>query len=570
MHWNVLIGGSAGQGIDTVGRLFEKMLQRSGYYVFTHKDLMSRIRGGHNFSQIRFGTEKVWGHDRLVDVIVALDAASIQIHEPDLRPEGIMIGEVGLPWESLDGGKRQDSNLRRIPMIQLAKESGDPKAQTTVALGYLARYMGLDYTVAHQVLTERFGQASEVNLKAFDKGYALTEKAFTLPAGPISGELLLNGNEAVALGALAGGVSFYSAYPMSPATGVMNYLSEKQNAAGIIVEQAEDEISAINMAIGASYAGIRAMTGSSGGGVALMTESMGLTGMMETPLVLLDVQRPSPATGLPTRTEQSDLSFLLTASHGEIPRMIISVKNHADAFYQVPRALNIADQYQMLVILMSDQYLADSSTTVPAFDLAGLRIERCISDGSELAEGETYKRYKFTDSGISPRLLPGSVPHQIVITDSDEHDEYGHITESSTMRSAMMNKRMKRMTALREELLEPSCFGVQEPDYLLVGWGSTEGALAEATDILNEKGYLVTALSFGDVYPLPEALLTVYHKKAKTFITVEQNFTGQLGRLIRQETGLKTDFSILKYDGRQISAGEIVERFEREVVPYVG
>lgn len=560
MIYNVLIGGSAGQGMDTVSHLFEKVLQRSGYYVFSNKDYMSRIRGGHNFIQVRFGTEAVHGHQTQVDVILGFNEETLDIHAGKLTDGGHLLADEAISYDS--------PKFIPLGMNRIAKGLGNPRTMTSVALGYLVKYFGLNRESAHQVLKERFNSLAQINQQAFDQGYDAGSVFKQMPTGTAENQILINGNEAIALGAIAGGLSFYAAYPMTPSTSVMDFLSEKQNAGGFVVEQAEDEISAINMALGASYAGVRAMTGSSGGGLSLMTESLGLAGIMETPLVVVNVQRPGPATGLPTRTEQSDLSFLLTASHGEVPRMIIAVRNPEDAFYQTVRALNLADRYQMLVILMNDQYLADYKKTVPAFDFSRLTIERNLADGSHLAAGELYRRYKLTEDGLSPRLIPGAVKGQIVITDSDEHDEFGHITESDTMRVAMMNKRMNRLTLIKKELQEPNHYGHESPDYLLVGWGSTEGPIAEATALLAAEGHSVGALVFGDVYPLPEEKLMKMSASARKVINIEQNFTGQLGKLIRQETGIKCDASLLKYDGRQISAMEIVNRFKNEVMSH--
>ena len=356
---------------------------------------------------------------------------------------------------------------------------------------------------------------------------------------------------------------------MTPSTSVMTYLSKKSKEAGIAVEQAEDEIAAIIMALGASYAGARAMTGTSGGGFSLMVESLGLAAITEVPLVIVDSQRPAPATGLPTRTEQSDLSFILTASHGEGPRMILAVRNPKDAFYQTARALNIADKYQIPVIILTDQYLADATRTIEPFDFRKITIERHIASKEDI-EGEledgVYKRYKLTESGISKRIIPGGVEGQIVLVDSDEHDEYGHITESSKVRIAMMKKRMGKLDLLKQEVLEPEYFGVETPETLLVGWGSTYGPIKEAISMLKDEGASVGALIFGDIYPLPEKHLIKYAETAKKIVNVEQNYTGQLAKLIRQETGIKMDKSILKYDGRQISGYEIYNQLKSEVI----
>lgn len=314
------------------------------------------------------------------------------------------------------------------------------------------------------------------------------------------------------------------------------------------------------MAIGASYAGARAMTGTSGGGFCLKVEALGLSGIAEIPLVAVDVQRPGPATGLPTRTEQSDLKFVISAAQGEFPRMVIALKNHKDAFYQTIRAFDIAEKYQIPVILLSDQYLGDSTATVEPFDLSNIKVSE--PSKGEYQEGE-YLRYQLTESGISPRLIPGK-SRNFVSADSDEHDERGFITESADVRNQMMDKRMKKLDLLRKELLEPEFLGEENCEILLIGWGSTYGPIAEAVHTLNkaEPGKY-GALSFGDVYPLPTKVLKEKASKAKQIINIEQNATGQLKDLIREQTGILCTSSILKYDGRQISGEEIVERVRK-------
>ena len=395
-------------------------------------------------------------------------------------------------------------------------------------------------------------------------GYDLIESKHKMQGNDLSDHILINGNNAIALGAIAGGLDFYSAYPMTPATSIMTYLAKKQVETGMVVDQAEDEIAAINFAIGASYAGARAMTGSSGGGVSLMVEAFGLAGITETPIVIVDSQRPGPATGLPTRTEQSDLSFLLTASQGEFPRILISVRNAEDAFYKTVKALNLADKYQTVVILLTDQYLADSNITIPKYNLNNIEIERYISNGEELKEDEEYKRYKVTQSGISPRMIPGNSKNQVVLVDSDEHTEESHITEEAEVRNAQMEKRMKKLELIKKDIEEPEFIGKEDLEILLLGFGSTYGALKDAVEELNNQGEKVGALSFGDIYPLPEEGLRKYAKQAKIIINVEQNFTGQLGKLITQETGILMTYSILKYDGRQICGNDIVARLRKE------
>jgi 2-oxoglutarate ferredoxin oxidoreductase subunit alpha len=311
------------------------------------------------------------------------------------------------------------------------------------------------------------------------------------------------------------------------------------------------------MALGASYAGTRAMTGSSGGGFALMVEALSLAGILEQPVVVVNAQRPGPATGLSTRTEQADLRFVIHAGHGEFPKMVISLRNPQDAFYQTARAFNIAEKYQIPVIIMTEEYLTDYMMTMDPLDFSKVTIERNIVEAIEDSK-ERYKRYKYTESGVSPRLIPGKSKGVEILVDSHEHDEYGNIDESIETRINMMKKRMNKLEELKEELLEPDQLGVENPDILLVGFGATHGALLDAVTRLNEDGLSVGALVYGDIWPFPTKLINKLGKGAKKIITVEQNMTGQLESLILEKTRLEIFDRILKYDGRPINGDEII------------
>ena len=557
MEYNILIGGSAGQGLDTISDFLEKIIKKSGFYLFSNKDYMSRVRGGHNFIQIRFGENKVFAHKDKIDLILALDENTIEYHIDRLVDDGVIIADKGI--------KRDDKEILKLPLIELAKSLSLSKAFTSVAAGVILKYFSLGIEDIDKYFSKKLSdEIRSKNIEAVKLGYDLIDSKYKIEGKDLSKHILINGNNSMALGAIAGGLNFYSAYPMTPATSIMTYLAKTQTKTGIVVDQAEDEIAAINFAIGASYAGARAMTGSSGGGVSLMVEAFGLAGITETPVVVVDSQRPGPATGLPTRTEQSDLSFLLTAAQGEFPRAVISVRNAEDAFYKTVKALNLADKYQTLVILLTDQYLADANITIPKYDLENVKIENYISNGEELIDGEEYKRYKITESGISPRMIPGNPKGETVLVDSDEHTEEAHITEASDVRNAQMEKRMKKLQLMKDEMEEPEFIGNEDLDVLLVGFGSTYGALKDAIDELTSQGKKVGALSFGDIYPLPEKTLRKYASKAKKIVNVEQNYIGQLGKLITQETGILMNSSILKYDGRQITGNEIIERLGRE------
>ena len=554
--YNILIGGAAGQGIETTAAILQKFFTNSGYHVFAVRDFMSRVRGGHNFTLLRVGKDRIYSHSMKLDGIVAFNEETVHLHLSELKPEGFILCDSSYAVE--------DPRKIAIDMVAISKEIGNPRFAGMIAMGALLKLFGEDLSNADKVLRQFVReQFVEPNKKALTRGQELVQSRI-IPFGVRDKEkIILSGNQALALGAIAAGLRFYSAYPMSPSTTILEYLAAKSEVSGVVVEQAEDEIAAINMAIGASYAGVPSMTGTSGGGFSLKVEALGLSGMAEIPLVVVDVQRPGPVTGLPTRTEQSDLKFVISASQGEFPRMVIALRNHTDAFYQTARALDIAERYQIPVILLSDQYLGDATASVEPYDLLKIKVVKPL-EVEDVPEGE-YLRFRYTESGISPRLIPGRT-RNFVTADSDEHDEFGRITEDAHVRNQMMDKRMRKLESLKLELLEPEYVGAEECDTLIVGWGSTYGPIMEAIEILNREGNeKYGALLFGDVFPLPQKLLNEKSSKVKRIINVEQNATGQLADLIREQTGISCQESVLKYDGRQISGEEIVGRIRKGV-----
>lgn len=554
MIYNILIGGAAGLGMETISSILEKVLKRKGFEIFTIQDYMSRVRGGHNFFQIRFENEEINSHWDELDGIIALDKDTIDIHINKLKKDGFIISDEQI--------KIEDKRFIGLALKSIAKNIGNPKVHGSVALGAFVKLFNLDLSGVKELLSEKFKEEiANKNFSAFEEGFKLVTPKYQIQAKNKDSSILLGGNDAIALGALAAGCKFYSAYPMTPSTSIMNYLASKMNEAEIVVEQAEDEIASINMAIGASYAGVRAMTGSSGGGFALMVEAVGLSSMLEVPLVIAEIQRPGPTTGLPTRTEQADLKFVISSSPGEIPKMVIALRDPEDSFYQTIRAFNIADKYQIPVILLGDQFLADSIRTIKPFSLDNIKVERYLKD-DEYVSAPEYKRYEITETGISPRITPGKIPGLTVLVDSDEHDEYGHITESAEIRNKMNDKRLRKLEYLKEELLEPEFVGEENADTLLLAWGSLYSPVKEAVKLLNERAgsNKYASLVFGDIWPLPDKQLKKYAQKVKNIINIEQNATGQLAGLIREYTGIECNSSILKYDGRPISSQEIYNK----------
>ena len=522
MDYTILIGGAAGQGIETVVLLLEKTIKRSGYHVFTYKNYMSMVRGGHNFMQVRFSDKPITTYSTKVDMIFAMTEETVDFHIGNLKEDGLVI---------LDEEHHRGQDYVHLTLQSIAKEIGNQKVVPTVGFGAIAKYFDLDLEIAIKALGETFkGKVLDLNIEALNRGYELVQTQFSLEKKK-DDRIIINGNQALALGAIAAGVKYYCGYPMTPSTSVMSYISAKSKEMGIVVDQIEDEVGALNMALGASYAGTRAMTGSSGGGFALMVEALSLSGILEQPVVVVNAQRPGPATGLSTRTEQADLRFVIHAGHGEFPKMVIALRNPQDAFYQTARAFNIAEKYQIPVILMTEEYMTDYMMTIDPLDFGKITIERSIADKPE-GKNERYKRYKYTEDGVSPRLIPGKIQGVEILVDSHEHNEYGNIDESIETRINMMKKRMKKLEGLKDELKEPDQLGDENPDILLVGFGATHGALLDAVARLNNDGMSVGALVYGDIWPFPTKLINKLGKNAKKIITVEQNMTGQLESLI--------------------------------------
>lgn len=561
---NIVIGGAAGQGMDTIAYLLGKTLARRGHGVLTAKDYMSRIRGGHNFTRLRIGTETPWAPSAATDILIALNNETYRLHRDQLSHAGRIVYDPGQFTPDEGPGR-----LAPVHLQALARKAGSPVMANTAAVGAVLALLAIPASAAETLLSDLFTDAvAEQNKAALRDGWEEARQAcgrscFALPEAKRDEQLFLDGNQTLGMSALASGCRFLSAYPMTPSTGIMTYLAGKQETHDIVVEQAEDEIAAINMALGASFAGARAMTCTSGGGFALMVEGLSLAGMTETPLVIVLAMRPGPATGLPTRTEQGDLEFALHAGHGEFPRAVLCAAFQEDAFYRLNKAFDLADKYQIPVIVLSDQNFADTARTIPPFDFSRLRYHRYLAEASNLVR--PYNRYRITDDGISPRALPGLFPGETVLADSDEHDENGNITEDAATRRLMVEKRLRKLALLAEEMDEPLVHGDQEGDLLLIGWGSTYGALREATDLLNSKGIKSSLIHFTDLWPLPQQTVRRLFPRFKTTVCVENNATAQFKRLLFRETGLTADHALLKYDGRPFLASEIAEEVAQHV-----
>jgi 2-oxoglutarate/2-oxoacid ferredoxin oxidoreductase subunit alpha len=553
---SIVLSGEAGQGLKTLEVIFAKIAKASGFHVFTYTEFMSRIRGGNNTTEIRVSSKPCHAFVDRIDVAISLQKDGLARIANRIGDATTIIGDdaaIGI----------SDQNRRRVhivPLAGMAKESGGAILLNTVVLGMLCVLLCFDQHLAIDLLKKNLKRQDPdilaKNAIAFNKGFEQGEKiriagglACGIPSRTsVAGDHLLYGSDSIGIGALSGGCNFFSAYPMSPATSVLEFIAKEASEFGVVLEQAEDEIAAINMAVAAWYAGARAMVSTSGGGFALMTEGVSLAGAMESPLVIHIGQRPGPATGLPTRTEQADLNLALYAGHGEFPRVIFAPGNYADGVELTCRAFAIADKFQVPVFVLTDQYFLDSSYNASGIDPSSLIEEKHIIETSS-----GYKRYALTESGVSPRGVPGHGAG-IVCTDSDEHDEGGYITEDFSMRVAMNDKRNRKIAALTEEALPPRYVGPRSFKTLLVGWGSTYNSLHEALEQSGRDD--VGLLHFSQVFPISPAARG-WMEMAATRVIIENNATAQFGTLLTQATGLPFHRRVLKYNGMPFSVEEL-------------
>jgi 2-oxoglutarate ferredoxin oxidoreductase subunit alpha len=566
---SIVLAGAAGQGIETVAGFLATILKLTGYYVFVNREFMSRIRGGTNSLQLRVSSDKVGSYILRSDIVIPLTKEAI----PHLVKYGrtsnhtIFLGEK----EILDSYNIDSQRLVPIPFSNIAYDIGGRIYANTVAAGVVADIFGVKEETAHAFLQKRFSRKGEEvvkkNLEAFRAGqkYGKVLKNSSLimfriePNDMFAEKIILNGTEAIALGAIAGGCNFIASYPMSPSTGVLTFLASRAKKMGIVIDQAEDEIAAINKGIGAWYAGGRAIVTTSGGGFSLMAEGLSLAGMTETPIVIHLAQRPGPATGLPTRTEQGDLQLALYSGHGEFPRVIYAPGTPSDGFMLAQRAFNVADKYQVPVIILTDQYFVDSTFMDKAIDLDKYKVEKHIIE-TKLG----YQRYELTEDGVSRRGIPGH-GNGMVNVDSDEHDEDGHITEDLHLRTRMVDKRLKlKMERLREESLAPILIGNKNYKSLVIGWGSNNYGIQEALRNIGRGD--VAMLYFNQVYPLHTST-PVLLENADQVLSVENNATGQFSRLIHAETGFRISKEnvLLKYDGLPFPVESIQKFVENKI-----
>lgn len=566
LSWKV--GGQQGEGIESTGEIFSMAMNRLGYFLYGYRHFSSRIKGGHTNNKITVRPTEVRAIADDLDILVAFDQETIDVNYKELTENGVILADA-----KFDPVKPEDSKapLFAVPFTEIAAELGTSLMKNMVAIGATASLLNLEDAVFQNVVDDIFGKKGEEvvqkNMEAITRGRQimnelLGERVGQWELAPADGKrrMFMIGNDAVALGALAAGTRFMAAYPITPASEIMEYLIKKLPKFGGTVIQTEDEIAAATMAIGANFGGVRSFTASAGPGLSLMMEAIGLSGMTEQPLVVIDTQRGGPSTGLPTKQEQSDLMAMLYGTHGEIPKVVIAPSTMEEAFFDTIQAFNIAEELQLPVILMTDLQLSLGKQSVEPFDYDKIEIRRgkiVIDDLDEAVDKAYFKRYEDTEDGISPRVLPGTL-HGIHHVTGVEHDETGKPSEATGNRQTQMDKRFRKLESLKFD--NPVFVNAphEEADILLVGFNSTRGAIEEVQERLNAQGMKVNHAHIRLIHPFPSAEMAPLVAQAKKVIVVENNYTGQLANIMKMNIGGHDKIAtITKYNGTPFLPGEL-------------
>ncbi|MBM4763890.1 2-oxoacid:acceptor oxidoreductase subunit alpha [Bacillus sp. B15-48] len=566
LSWKV--GGQQGEGIESTGEIFAIALNRLGYYLYGYRHFSSRIKGGHTNNKIRVSTTEVRSISDDLDVLVAFDQETIDVNYKELHENGIIMADA-----KFDPVKPEDTeaSLYAVPFTEIATELGTSLMKNMVAIGATSAVLDLDINVFEEVVREIFGkkgqQVVEKNMEAIKAGYEYMEEKLgsnneVMQLAKADGQkrLFMIGNDAIAMGALAGGCRFMAAYPITPASEIMEYLIQKLPAIGGAVIQTEDEIAAATMAIGANYGGVRTITASAGPGLSLKMEAIGLSGITETPLVIVDTQRGGPSTGLPTKQEQSDLMAMIYGTHGEIPKIVMAPSTVQEAFYDAAEAFNLAEEYQCPVIILTDLQLSLGKQTVEPLDYSKVEIRRGKLQTGELPELENkgyFKRYEVTEDGISPRTIPG-MKNGIHHVTGVEHGETGKPSESAENRNAQMDKRFRKVENIKFDTPIYKNAPHEDADLLIVGFNSTRGAIDEAMGRLEQEGIKVNHAHVRLVHPFPADEMLTLVNSAKKVAVIENNATGQLANIMKMNIGnVEKIHKVLKYDGNPFLPHEI-------------
>ncbi|MDV2685508.1 2-oxoacid:acceptor oxidoreductase subunit alpha [Alkalihalophilus lindianensis] len=568
LSWKV--GGQQGEGIESTGEIFATALNRLGYYLYGYRHFSSRIKGGHTNNKIRVSTSPLNSISDDLDILVAFDQETIDVNIHELREEGVVIADAKFNPSLPDGSV---ARLFVVPFTEIANELGTSLMKNMVAVGASSAILGLEPEEYREVVEEIFlkkGQAIvDKNMDAIRAGSAhfKEEAAGNLPNLQLEKadgqkRMFMIGNDAIGMGAVAAGSRFMAAYPITPASEIMEYMIKKLPEFGGTVIQTEDEIAACTMAIGANYAGVRSFTASAGPGLSLMAEAIGLSGMTETPLVIMDTQRGGPSTGLPTKQEQSDLMAMIFSTHGDIPKIVMTPSTVEEAFYDTVEAFNLAEEYQCPVIIVTDLALSLGKQTVEPLDFNRVEIRRGKLDiAAELPERENsayFKRYELTEDGVSPRVIPG-MKNGVHHVTGVEHDETGKPSESPENRQAQMDKRLRKVSNLPSQFKDPLFVDAkhEDADLLVIGVNSTRGTIQEAMPRLEEDGVKVNHAQVRLLHPFPADELKPLIDRAKKVVVVENNATAQLATIIKMNINTDKIENLLKYDGNPFLPNEL-------------
>jgi 2-oxoglutarate ferredoxin oxidoreductase subunit alpha len=575
IDFTFMIGGEAGFGIMTTGVVFSKIATRSGYHIFDYVEYPSLIRGGHNAYEVHVSEIEIAYLKPSIDVLVCLNKETYDKQRNRLIPTSIVIYDKE-EFEIKDDIKKVNISFKKI----LSDLKGQSVMKNTIALGASLGILGGDINELVRIITEQFAKKGEAVInfnQTFAKaGFDQIEKSYKklklnfLNKKVGERQLVMTGNDAFSLGSVIADCRVYVAYPMTPSSTVLTNLAAWQEKIGMVVRHAEDEISVINTAIGSSFAGVRAAVGSSGGGFALMVESLSFAGIMEIPIVVFIAQRPGPATGMPTWTEQGDLLFTVFSGHGEFPKIILAPGDNEEMIELTAKAYNLADIYQLPVIIMSDMYLSESHKNVSQkfvddfiknYKVNRGKLVKNPSFTKAIEDKRNYLRYKITNDGISERLIPGT-PGYFYQANSYEHIEDGHTTEEAQSRINQVEKRAKKWTTyLSHDFSMPKIYGdLEKAETVFISWGSTKGIVLQAQQLLKAKGRDLVFIHFNHIYPLNREKVTNLLKQNKRYVLVENNSWGQFGKLLMMETGVEIKDKILRYDGRPITVEEIIKK----------
>ncbi len=578
----IRMGGESGEGIVTIGEVLVRIAARSGLEVFTFRTYPAEIMGGHVVYQARIGEERVLSDGDEMDALVALNEEGYEKHIGELRPGGTLIYD-----NSAVQPPEGDQSRYAIPVSDLSKTLEFTRGKNLIMVGALVSLFGLPMQRAQEVVTARLGKYKSLlpkNLESLARGYDYVQEHYAdrlppqlqAPEGETPERLVMTGNQAAALGALAAGCRFYSGYPITPATSLMEFMAQNMPSLGGKVIQTEDEIAAITMAIGASFAGAKAMTATSGPGLALMIEALGHASMVETPLVIVDVQRAGPSTGMPTKTAQADLFMALYAGNDEAPRFVLAPDSVEDCFYQMINAFNLAEAYQMPVLVLSDQAMSARVETIPDIDLSSIKLTDRLKP--EPGEHDDFKRYELTESGVSPMSLPG-MPGLFYTAEGLEHNEKGAPNYSPEMHKAMTDKRHRKVDSARlviQRMPVSDRWGDSQAKIGIMGWGSSKGAVSEAMERIAANNIRVEAFYTRSLIPMPDGLIRAFLEGKEAIIVPELNYRGMFANVLEHrysreivENGIEI-VHLPKYDGLPFRPVDICQAVKRVAVKLMG